>query len=60
MNGDCVYKEQGVCCNTNSEWLADFPSKLDCRKCGYYAEKENRNIYANGNLDRERQERKED
>lgn len=56
MNGDCVYKEQGVCCNTTSEWLADFPAKEDCRKCGYYApRKENSNIYVHRNIDRERQ-----
>lgn len=48
MNGDCKYKEQGVCCNTASEWLADFPAKEDCRKCGYYGEKKDSGLYKYG------------
>lgn len=32
----CKYLEDEVCCNDASEWLADFPSAEDCRRCKYF------------------------
>lgn len=40
QQGVCKYLHDEVCCNDSSEYLAEFPSEIDCRHCRQYERKE--------------------
>jgi len=37
---ECKHKINEVCCEAQSELVADFPSEEDCERCPFYEEED--------------------